>query len=729
MHRSSVLTRCLKGLLTMTVLAGLAAPGLTADKKIKVLLCTGDWKSQPYYQNVVMAKDGKPSIFRGRFIIQEVEKVAPGKFEWTDIPNYIGQEHIDADYLSQFDVVLLGDIMGHFPEPWQKAINEYVKNGGGLIYCANHKWGIAQKYKGMAFEQCLPCEYPAADEKGHWAGGTGEGDFKAEVAAADHPVVKGLDWAGAPTLNNAVNMPARSNATVLLKTPKGAPVLTAWEYGKGRSIFSASIFANDEMSEKFGSTWKDFGKYYAQVFTWLGEKSTNTKAALKDTPAEISVTVDFNKPLNTVSPGIFSIHGNESVHGLALTNYMALNPKGAIYRHGVGIESEGPDGADINSFNWDAMKKELDVIDAGVAEAKSYGCEMDASFQGLSYGAPKWLWKDNGWGTCTEKQAAEVAKMFAAVVEHVNKGKGTDKSYQLNVKYVELGNEPDLNETCIAGYIQQIKAIGSRLHRDYPGVRLIVYCPSQPKFIEQLCNECGKDFDALSFHPYGWTLDVLFPFLQSVEDRYVKATGKHVELIITEWDFWVQGRQKFDYMMRRNYWAVKAPDLTGAIHYRMWQYSEPIYQFGVMYCYDPKTAGQPMHDAYDAFWTWKDFRGQRVDTQTAVVSKNVTDKLLKHIYADSAKGEAGLNTVLYYDWSYDGTGFKDYTKGANYAKVKVHLKMLLPEGLKGKKLTISQATGEGFSDLKKDVELKDGQKEFSDTVEIAPLTGITVSIK
>jgi len=873
-----------------------SSQSFAGEGKIKVLLCTGDWKTQPWYQDVVMkTKDGKPSIYRARYIIQEVEKVAPGRFEFTDIPNYIGQEYINSDYLTQFDVLLLGDIMPHFPLAWQSAAYKFVENGGGLIYCANHKWGTGVKHRGEPFEDCQPSTWPGPDASGHFEIQTGDVNFQPGAKSADHPAIKGLDWASAPPLNYAFNMPAREKATVLLTSPavttrtwmisptctvskpepgkpapdmplpdtkdlanwkqvnsnrsgkmdlivnvgkldwvgvwalihvkspdarkativangddsglvylngervknkdgkpsnstngeaelkagwngvlvrcdqytgwwgfsfniqddKGKtmtdlvyapqpkddfrplvlepkPILTAWEFGIGRAISSAAIFANDEASEKLGAEWKDFGKYYAQVLGWLGEHSQNTKAALKDVVAEVNVSVDFTKPLGKVNPGLFSIHGNEGIEGEALANYMALNPKGAFYRFGVDYESRAPDGADINTFNWAAMTKEQERLDKGLAEAKRYGVEPIAGFHGITYNVPEWLWRHNWWGKCSDQQAAEVAKMFAAVIEHANKGKKGDAAYTLNLKYVELGNEPELDESCIDGYMKMVKTISTRIRRDYPGVKLVVYCPYNPKFIHQFIDAVGPDFDALSFHPYGWTFDVLFPFLQSVEDYYVQKVGRHVELMITEWDFWIQGRQKFDYMMRRNYRAVVFPDLVCALHYRLWQYNEPIYFFGVLWAgYGPGEGkkGQPMHDAYDAFWTWRNFRGERVEIKKELVGKDVSEKLLDHVHADASRGEGGLNTVLYYDWAYGGTGYKDFVKGLNYPKVKVNLKLKLPEGLKGRTLTISQATGEGFSDLKKGSPLQDGQKEYAESIDLVPLRGVSVIIK
>ena len=326
------------------------------------------------------------------------------------------------------------------------------------------------------------------------------------------------------------------------KVLESKPVLAAWDYGKGRAMFSAAIFSNDESSARFGSQWKDFGKYYAQVFTWLGEHSRNTKTPLKDVPAEARVTVDFNKPLNEVSPGLFSMHGNEGITGNALEHYMALNPQGTFYRHGTDYERQQPDGADLNSFNYATMKAEMDSLDQSLAEARSLGSEMIAGFHGITYGGPQWLWKGSSWEQCNDRQAAEVAKMFAAVVEHANHGKKGDPSYQLNLKYVELGNEPTLDDTNIGGYAKMALAVGQRIHRDYPGVKLIVYCQGLDwRYTRQLIDAVGPNVDAFSIHPYGWTFEVLFPHLQRIEQYYMEKVGRPVELMITEWDFSIRG--------------------------------------------------------------------------------------------------------------------------------------------------------------------------------------------
>ena len=191
------------------------------EKVIKVLMTTGDWKNQPWYQTRWMRdKEGKPRVFRGRYIERKVEEAAPGKFAFTHIPNYIAQQYLDSRYLGQFDVLLIGDIMVHLSATFQTAARDFVGNGGGLLYCANHKWGIGMKVKGEPFEQTLPTRWPDRDEKGDYRGWLDHRNFRPVVLAPKHPALRGLDWRNAPPLGGVVNMPAKKGATVLLATPR-----------------------------------------------------------------------------------------------------------------------------------------------------------------------------------------------------------------------------------------------------------------------------------------------------------------------------------------------------------------------------------------------------------------------------------------------------------------------------------------------------------------------------
>src|ERR1700682_2908832 len=81
------------------------APGAQAAQKTRVLFVGGDWKAQlPNYQ-------GKTPL-RGFFVRQEVEKAAPGRFEFTLWTSYEFLQYGDSASLRKFDVLVVGDVMG-----------------------------------------------------------------------------------------------------------------------------------------------------------------------------------------------------------------------------------------------------------------------------------------------------------------------------------------------------------------------------------------------------------------------------------------------------------------------------------------------------------------------------------------------------------------------------------------------------------------------------------------
>lgn len=76
------------------------------------------------------------------------------------------------------------------------------------------------------------------------------------------------------------------------------------------------------------------------------------------------------------------------------------------------------------------------------------------------------------WQKPTDHALADLADQVAALVEHAN-GKGGTSGYRLNLKYVEIGNEPGINSLNVDNFIKLLKAVGQRIHRDYPGVKIV----------------------------------------------------------------------------------------------------------------------------------------------------------------------------------------------------------------------------------------------------------------
>jgi hypothetical protein len=712
--------------------------------KIRVLTISGDWKSQPWYQDVWLQgrgedRKGSGVFYRGRFIAREVERVAPGQFEFTDITNYQAQAYGDAAYFSQFDVIACGDVMGYSLSPrFYDGLKNFVQNGGGFLYAASVKWPTAM-LDGTAFEEVLPARFGYDVFKDDWRFTPFvlfETNFEPRLTSPNHPIVRNLDWKNVPTLDLAGRIAPKDDAQVLVKSPQGAPLLVAWDFGKGRSALSASIFANDETSRRFG-TWKDFGKYYAQMFGWLGENSRSRAAILKDAIAPVQITVEAGgAPKNRISAKLFSIHGAHAApghnppDGEGLKNFQALHPEGGFARMGGLMEIEPQnDDDDPNHFNETAFHWQN--LDTQLAQIKSLQLEPILLFE-MNYGRPAWMWKDldSTWDKPQSRAVAELAELVAATVEHANGGTGGDPNYKLNVRYIEIGNEPNLVNATIPGFASLVKGVTARIHRDYPGVLVGAGGNYEVPYLKQILTALDPDLDWVSRHPYGWTGERAFAWQDELTQFQKQNHLREIPFLITEWDFWIQGKPKFDYMMTRYFEAAKRENLLGTLHYRLWQYGEPTYLFGVLWAgwgreRGAGEKGTPMHDAYDALWLFRDFRGARVPVAVSTPVVGLAD----HLHADATCDGEKINLVLYYDWAYDGTGFKNYARGFNYNRAQATIKIKFPASPRARVLTVSCATGEGFETLPQTVAVAAGQTALEYSLDVVPTVGYSLTFQ
>lgn len=695
------------------------------QNRVRVLVIDGDWKTQSWYQDV-WNRDKK--LMRGRYIAAQVEKTTPGKFAFTQLTSYEGAQYVDANYLSQFDVVLLGDVIGWtLPPRFMDGLKTFVQNGGGFAYLASWKWHTTL-LDGSPLEEVLPARFGINSAKDDWSRFNFRAQstpFRAQASAPNHPIIQDLDWSGAPNLDGAFVILPKEGAQTLLRTPAGAPILAAWNFGKGRAVMSASIFSNDELSGNFAQNWRDFGKFYAQLFSWLGANSFSKTTPLKTATGEVEIHIGAAKTLNTISAKTFGIHAAHDdpnlapLQGVALDNYQKLNLGGAFARLRDDNFEPQNDNDDPNVFDWSKFR--FQNIDAQMNEARRLHLEPLFLVTGFRYGTPSWL---NAGGASlqnpTDKYAAEVAEQCAAIVEHLNGGKGDSPHYKLNLKYLEVGNEPELNGQTMGGFVKVFKAVATRIHRDYPGVKVGAGGSYELPFIYDFMRLAGNDLDWISRHPYGWTGEMIF----QKQDEYAawrKAQNlKPIEFIVTEWDFWIQGKPKFDYMMRRYFEAVKRDNLAGTLHYRLGQYEEGGYLFGVLWAgwgreKSASAKGEPMHDAYDAIWMFRDFRGQRVSVTGSTPNAPGLDA---HILADAARDGEKLNIVLYFDRGADGSGWKDFSRGVQYTKTRITLSAKVAPSKTARTLSISRANGEGFESSPEQITVPANATSFSKTIEL-----------
>ncbi len=694
-------------------------------RPIRVLMVTGDWKAQAWYQDVWM---GGKVLYRGRFIADAVNRAAPGKYEFTDITNYLGQEYVDASYLSQFDVFLLADTNGwSLPPRFLEGLRSFVRRGGGFFYCASYKWATAM-LNGTALEEVLPARFaPVGNITEDWqAAKTGIPDqqFVPRLTAPDHPIVRGLSWSSMPPLAAAYQIAPKPGASVLLKAPSGAPILAAAAFGSGRSLLSASLFANDELSPNLGS-WPETGRYYAQAFAWLAAGSTAHPAQMKESEGAVTLSADFTHTLNPIRPADFSIHGAQDdpslspLAGLAEQNFRVLHLEGSFGRLSADTEPE-------------PGKFDYSVTDARIAECRRLGLEPLVLFAAITYGGPRWMWPaGSSYGNPSEFSVNAVTEQVAALLAHYNGGTGANAGYKRNITFIEIANEPTINGATIEGYCRLFRAVAKRVHHDFPGVQVGGMGGYEIPYVHWFLDRCGPDVDWISRHPYGWTGEMLF----DVEDEfaaYGKAHGaRNLKFIVTEADYWIQGRAKFDYMMKRDFEALRRENCLGVIHYRMGQYGEPIYLFGVEWAgwgreHGAGEKGAPMHDAYDAFWIFRDFRGDRAATGK---SGATTPGLASHVHLDAARQGDALNAVVYYDWAYGGKGYEDYATGRRMSRVAAHLQLRFHAAARARSLRVAHATGEGFGEdaVRQTVPAGAVSAELALTLE--PMTAYSITIR
>jgi len=569
---------CTLRLVVLAVWLAAVPAAMAADPPVRVLFVGGDWKSQlPNYQ-------GKTPL-RGYFVRQEVEKAAPGRFEFTLWTSYEFLQYGDGESLRAFDCVVVGDVMGQSVVPrLVRGLTAYVEGGGELMYCDNHK-AFSFSTRELSFDAVLPIEVvpfrPYGPEPSQ---PLIKEPFAVKVAAPDHPVVRGLDVASAPRLKGARHGTPKPGATVLATGPGGEPVWVAWQKGKGRALWTGGVFANDELSEDF-ARWPAFGRFWAQALEWLAAGSAYPRPALGDRVAEGTVTVDLAKPGPALASRHFGIHGQEyaggsyAMEGEDLALYRALNLDDTFARIGAaaGAIRKVPgggqwdfmdDGADLSRFDW--AKYDYTELDKVLAD-----CDRIRAQPICLYWCP--------WYKDVPMDPKRYTQYFAAALEHANGTPGTP-AYRPRIEFFEVMNEPDLSPAParLTEYVDFFNYASGNLRRRYPGVRFGCGGFFEWTYVQAIIDRCKGNLDWISRHPYGHTGEAVF----ALHDAYLAEARRlglaDLKFIITEWDFWIYGAPAFDYIMTR--WkplADHADTCLGTLHYRWREYQEGGYVFGV----------------------------------------------------------------------------------------------------------------------------------------------------
>jgi uncharacterized membrane protein len=670
-----------------------------AQPVIRVLFVGGDWKSQlPNYQGHIP--------LRGYFVREVVDKASPGEFQFTLWTSYEFLQYGDTETFKQFDVIVVGDVMGESITPRLAAgMEAFVKGGGGALFCDNHK-AFSCETRERSFDAVMPVQFipfrPFGPEPGEPAlqmlsapqGGAGP-LLKVTVKEPNHPVFSGLDLADAPPLNGAHIVPPKAGATVLATTPAGAPLWVAGTTGAGRVLWTGGFFANDELSEQFAQ-WPKIGQLYVQIFRWLAEPAHYPRVDFSSAVASGTLTVDLTKPGPAISAKHFSIHGSyEAATGSDAEKklYADLKLDGAFQRtdDAAIIKRAG------DTFVDDGSDLRLDSIDWTKYDRKKLLAALDqiAAVHGDPIGL-HWM----PWPHQPMPDPKVYAKYYLAALLTAN-GQAGSNDYKPRMQYFEPGNEPNLTNT-MQQYIDFLNYTAGVIHQKFPGVKVGCMGSYEWPYLFKVIDGAGKSIDWISRHPYGRTGESIMDS-QDVYLNYAKSHGcPDLKCIITEWDFWIYGQPAFDYIMQR--WkplADRADTCLGSLQYRWTEYEEGGYVFGVVGKFNQRYGelppewpnpgiDKPITYRYNGYWIMRDCRGGQFATELKI--PDLKGSASPRAYAIATATDKQYNIVVYAGAAYCSTSTEK-----RFDSLKLHIHSAIPSQVKGRTLVISRADDKDLS--------------------------------
>ncbi len=202
---------------------------LTAFVTTVVLIAFGSTASSQQLRVLMLGDSGfhKPSgFFR---TIEEPLRKSGIELKYTE-----NLSDVNADNLKEFVGLLIYANMERITPEAEKALLEYVENGGGLIpvHCASFCFLNSEKYVALVGGQF----------KRH-----GFTKFETKIVAADHEIMKGLKPISSEDESymhsrhnpNRIVLETRSDASGPVSDPNGEPYTWIRESGKGRVFYTA----------------------------------------------------------------------------------------------------------------------------------------------------------------------------------------------------------------------------------------------------------------------------------------------------------------------------------------------------------------------------------------------------------------------------------------------------------------------------------------------------------
>ncbi len=190
----------------------------------------------------------------------------------------------DLATLQQYDVVILSDIGSNtmllHPDYLNRTVNslslirDYVEAGGGFVmiggYFSFTGFQAKARFKDTPIEELLPVTMQPYDDRVEIPEGINL-ELKPDVS---HPIVDGLprQW---PHIFGYNRVTPKEDADVLMKSPKGDPIIAAGSYGKGRAVAYTTDCAQDWASQEL-LNWDKYGQLWDQLLRWVGDANPRT---------------------------------------------------------------------------------------------------------------------------------------------------------------------------------------------------------------------------------------------------------------------------------------------------------------------------------------------------------------------------------------------------------------------------------------------------------------------
>jgi uncharacterized membrane protein len=211
-------------------------------------------------------------------LLETFEDALEVTVEFTNSTDVLEEYPTTASELAAYDVLVISDLTRgtlkpHFhadaiPGPnLLKAVAEFVRDGGGLLYCGG--WMIFQGYQGVGnwagtpVEAILPVAVrPVYDDRVERPEG-GE----VTVTDTDHPLTGHLEADSFPVVYGYNETGDLSAGATSLAEVDGNHLLAAGEFGDGRMVAYAS-----DPGPKWGfalEEWDGYEEFWTRALTWL----------------------------------------------------------------------------------------------------------------------------------------------------------------------------------------------------------------------------------------------------------------------------------------------------------------------------------------------------------------------------------------------------------------------------------------------------------------------------